>query len=116
MRENQVNSMTMAQRTIQLGSENTDVKFHPTAEHLFASSDARTGLKLRDTRMAFGPLSSRSKNGVVQTYCDIVSQRGQTRAARPEISSFKFDTDGNRIITTMLVSHPFIPILFLPLS
>lgn len=57
--------MTPAQRTMQLKTENTDVKFHPLMEHIFATSDARTGLKLRDTRMAFGPARNRSNSGEV---------------------------------------------------
>lgn len=35
-------------------------------EHIFATSDSHGQVCLRDTRMAFGPLSSRSNEGIVQ--------------------------------------------------
>ncbi|KAI9464962.1 WD40 repeat-like protein [Lactarius psammicola] len=37
--------------------------FHPRMEHLFATSDVRGNVRLRDTRMAFGPLRQRTKDG-----------------------------------------------------
>lgn len=108
MRDPQQPPMTPAQRTMQLKTENTDVKFHPLMEHIFATSDARTGLKLRDTRMAFGPARNRSNSGEVMLFCRVLSKRGNAQLARPEISSFDFNPEGNRIVTTVLGFNPTI--------
>lgn len=48
-------------------AEFTSVQMHPSMEHLFVTSDAKGRVCLRDTRMAFGPLKDRSRDGVVQT-------------------------------------------------
>ena len=59
--------MTRAQCTIQNDCEFTDVQCHPIDEHLFATSDHRGHVCLRDARMAFGPLSARTLKGIVRT-------------------------------------------------
>ena len=65
------NRMTRAQLTVQHDSEFTDVKFHPLAEHLFATSDSHGNVCLRDTRMAFGPLVNRTREGIVRVVSHI---------------------------------------------
>jgi DDB1- and CUL4-associated factor 5 len=57
--------MTPAQGTLQQAAEFSGAFFHPRMEHLFATSDARGNVRLRDTRMAFGPLRQRSNDGIV---------------------------------------------------
>jgi WD repeat-containing protein 22 len=57
--------MTRAQGTIQQAAEFSGAFFHPRMEHLFATSDVRGNVRLRDTRMAFGPLRQRTNDGVV---------------------------------------------------
>jgi hypothetical protein len=57
--------MTHAQATLQQAAEFSGALFHPRMEHLFATSDVRGNIRLRDTRMAFGPLRQRTKDGVV---------------------------------------------------
>jgi hypothetical protein len=59
-------TMTRAQGTLQLETEFTDVRFHPVMEHIFVTSDIQGRVCLRDTRMTFGPLDRRTKDGVVQ--------------------------------------------------
>lgn len=56
-----------AQDTLQEESEVTCVRWHPTMESLFITSDARGYIHLRDLRMAFGPLKNRSMKGIVRT-------------------------------------------------
>lgn len=63
------NGMTDAQATIQNTSEFTSVQYHPTIPHLFVTGDKTGNAYLRDVRMAFGPLSARSQNGIVQAVC-----------------------------------------------
>jgi hypothetical protein len=58
--------MTHAQGTLQQAAEFSGAFFHPRMEHLFATSDVRGNVRLRDTRMAFGPLRQRTKEGIVQ--------------------------------------------------
>lgn len=60
------NRTTRAQSTVQHDTEFTDVKFHPLAEHLFATSDSHGKVCLRDSRMAFGPLVNRTREGIVR--------------------------------------------------
>jgi len=57
--------------TLQLASEATGVRYHPVMEHIFATSDSRGQVCLRDSRMAFGPLTGRTRQGIVQlvSYC-----------------------------------------------
>jgi len=57
--------MTRAQATLQQAAEFSGAFFHPNMEHLFATSDVRGNVRLRDTRMAFGPLRQRTKEGIV---------------------------------------------------
>jgi WD repeat-containing protein 22 len=57
--------MTRAQGTLQQAAEFSCAIFHPRMEHLFATSDVRGNVRLRDTRMAFGPLRQRTKDGIV---------------------------------------------------
>lgn len=61
--------LTRAQGTLRHDAEFTGVQYHPTMPHIFATSDNRGQVCLRDTRMAFGPLSQRSQSGIVQTVC-----------------------------------------------
>lgn len=58
--------MTRAQCTIQIDCEFTDVQCHPTDEHLFVTSDHRGRVCLRDARMAFGPHTARTMEGIVR--------------------------------------------------
>ena len=57
--------MTRSQATLQQAAEFSGAFFHPRMEHLFATSDVRGNVRLRDTRMAFGPLRQRTKEGIV---------------------------------------------------
>jgi hypothetical protein len=57
--------MTRAQATLQQAAEFSGAFFHPRMEHLFATSDVRGNVRLRDTRMAFGPIRQRTKDGIV---------------------------------------------------
>ena len=57
--------MTRAQGILRQTAEFSGAMFHPTIEHLFATSDVRGNVRLRDTRMAFGPLRQRTNDGVV---------------------------------------------------
>ena len=57
--------VTRAQATLQQAAEFSGAFFHPRMEHLFATGDVRGNVRLRDTRMAFGPLRQRTNNGIV---------------------------------------------------
>lgn len=57
--------MTRAQSTIQNNCEFTDIQYHPLDGNLFATSDGRGRVCLRDIRMAFGPQVKRTKEGIV---------------------------------------------------
>lgn len=57
--------MTRAQATLQQTAEFSGAFFHPHMEHLFATSDVRGNVRLRDTRMGFGPMRQRTKDGIV---------------------------------------------------
>lgn len=57
--------MTPAAATLEQSAEFSGAFFHPRMEHLFATSDARGNVRLRDTRMAFGPMHQRTKDGIV---------------------------------------------------
>jgi hypothetical protein len=54
------------QDIIETENEVTGVQYHPTIEHLFATSDGAGRVLLRDARMAFGPLVNRTDGGIVQ--------------------------------------------------
>ena len=58
-------SKRRAQNTLQLDAEVTGVEYHPNMEHLFVTSDSQGSVCLRDERMAFGPSTHRSHQGVV---------------------------------------------------
>lgn len=58
--------LSNAQGVLQHTTEFTGVQAHPVMEHIFATSDSHGQVCLRDTRMAFGPLSVRSNEGIVQ--------------------------------------------------
>lgn len=58
-------SRRQAQNTLQLSAEITDIEYHPYIEHFFVTSDNQGLVCLRDERMAFGPSSRRSQQGVV---------------------------------------------------
>ncbi|EPQ54415.1 WD40 repeat-like protein, partial [Gloeophyllum trabeum ATCC 11539] len=87
-------SLTRAAATLLNDSEFSDVKWHPGMEHIFATGDTRGRVCLRDTRMAFGPLSQRHKNGIVYTYNTTVAKGN--RCSRPEVGSIAFDSEGKR--------------------
>jgi len=107
--------MTRAQSTLQSNAEFTDVKSHPLAEHLFATSDSHGEVCLRDSRMAFGPLVNRTREGIVRVvsntsqlftvgspkrktsflqYNTKLSKRGFSHLSNPESSSITFDRQG----------------------
>ena len=56
---------TRTQRILQHSSELTGLQYHPTMTNIFATSDNRGLVCLRDIRMAFGPLSQRRDEGIV---------------------------------------------------
>ena len=58
-------SRTHAAATLEQSAEFSGAFFHPRMEHLFATSDVRGSVRLRDTRMAFGPMHQRTKDGIV---------------------------------------------------
>lgn len=62
-------SRRRAQNTLQLSTEITDIEYHPYMDHFFVTSDSQGSVYLRDERMAFGPLSHRSQQGVVLQVC-----------------------------------------------
>ncbi|KAI6020658.1 WD40 repeat-like protein [Pisolithus microcarpus] len=97
-----------AQGIYQHTTEFTGVQAHPVMEHVFATSDSRGQVCLRDSRMAFGPLSTRSNEGIVQTYVTKLSKRSCGHLSNPESSSVAFDRDGTRLALTMLHWYPTI--------
>ncbi|KAF8906176.1 WD40-repeat-containing domain protein [Mucidula mucida] len=99
-------TLPRAQDTIALDCEVTDVKWHPTLEHLFATSESNGTVCLRDTRMAFGPSSRRTREGVVQTYSTRISKGSLSYLSNPEPSSLTFDRDGKKLVVTMLNHNP----------
>ncbi|KZT27461.1 WD40 repeat-like protein [Neolentinus lepideus HHB14362 ss-1] len=99
-------SSTRAQATLFNNSEFSDVKWHPGMEHIFATSDSKGWVCLRDTRMAFGPLSHRHKNGVVQTYNTTIAKSNW--CSRPDISSITFDRSGMKLGVLFLHHLPTI--------
>lgn len=74
------NRLSSAQATLQYAAEFTGVQAHPIMEHIFATSDSHGQVCLRDTRMAFGPLSARSNQGIVQ---NVSLPRPSMAAAHP---------------------------------
>ncbi|KAJ8691284.1 hypothetical protein PTI98_010872 [Pleurotus ostreatus] len=65
MHDGRGNGLSRAQATLQESVEVTDVRFHPTLEHNFLSTDSRGGVHLRDMRMAFGPLTQRTNGDML---------------------------------------------------
>ncbi len=107
---------TRTERIFQHNAELTCVQYHPTMANIFATSDDRGQVCLRDGRMAFGPLSKRREEGIVHKvsicaaqvcmgptdnsqYVTSVAKQGVARMARPEASSLTFDSEGERIYT-----------------
>ena len=103
-------NFTRAQATLQLMSEVTCVQYNPRMDHVFVTSDAAGKVCLRDTRMAFGPLTSRSRHGIVHTvrfwlqsrfaqsqsikkYATTLRKPSGART-RPGCNSVVFDADG----------------------
>ncbi|KAI0648164.1 WD40 repeat-like protein [Trametes meyenii] len=100
------NRYTQAQRTLQQISPFSCVQYHPTIPQLFATSDTRGVVCLRDMRMTFGPHSQRRNQGIVLKYVTTISRQGVASMARPETSSLVFDRDGRRLALTMLHHYP----------
>ncbi|RDB14747.1 DDB1- and CUL4-associated factor 5 [Hypsizygus marmoreus] len=100
------NRSTRAQDTLQLSTEATCVQFHPVMEHIFVTSDNHGVVCLRDTRMAFGPLTTRTRQGIVQTYNTKLSRKANNHLSNPETSSVTFDKNGTKLAVTMLHYYP----------
>lgn len=108
-RESSINrSRRRAQDTLQLKAEITGIEYHPYMDHLFVTSDSRGSVCLRDERMAFGPPSRRSQQGVVLEYNTRLCQQVSNRVSNPEPSSVVFDRDGNKLAVTLLHYYPTI--------
>ncbi|KAF7796301.1 hypothetical protein EIP86_007478 [Pleurotus ostreatoroseus] len=103
------------QAALQHGAEVTSAQFHPAVPHVFATADARGGVCLRDTRMAFGPEAGRRTGGVVQTYVTALSKTSVSHLARPEATSVTFDRTGSKLAVTFLSYYPTIYSLADPL-
>ncbi|EKM79218.1 hypothetical protein AGABI1DRAFT_128379 [Agaricus bisporus var. burnettii JB137-S8] len=101
-------SSPRAQDTLRLESEVTGLQYHPQMDYMFLTSDQNGSVCLRDERMAFGPLSSRSNNGVVQEYNTKLTRPNHDYLSNPETSSIAFDRDGSRFAVTMLHWYPTI--------
>ncbi|KAF8895628.1 WD40-repeat-containing domain protein [Infundibulicybe gibba] len=101
---------TRAQDTLQLTTEVTGVQYHPQMEHIFVTSESRGDVCLRDSRMTFGPLSSRTGQGVVCKYTTLLT-RGPSLPSlcNPESSSVTFDREGSMIAVTM---QHYLPTLY----
>ncbi|KAJ7617516.1 WD40 repeat-like protein [Mycena polygramma] len=97
-----------AQDTIMLAAEVTGVEFHPQMAHVFATSDSRGRVCLRDTRMAFGPAVGRTGEGVVQIYNTKLSRRSVGHLSNPDTSSIAFNRQGTQLGVTMLNYYPTI--------
>ncbi|KAL4263274.1 hypothetical protein AB1N83_004308 [Pleurotus pulmonarius] len=106
MHDGRGSGLSRAQGTLQEFVEITDVRFHPTLEHNFVSTDSRGGVHLRDMRMAFGPLTQRTNGGIVQSYNTTLSKRGSHRLGKPEPSSVVFNRDGDMLAVTLLNHLP----------
>ncbi|KAF5361053.1 hypothetical protein D9756_005005 [Leucocoprinus leucothites] len=102
------NHPSRAQNTLRLKSEITGVQYHPNMEYIFLTSEQSGAVCLRDERMAFGPLSRRSREGIVQVYNTKLTRRGISSLSNPEASSAAFDHDGSRFAVTMLNWYPAI--------
>ncbi|KIM43179.1 hypothetical protein M413DRAFT_18290 [Hebeloma cylindrosporum] len=96
------------QDIIQTENEMTGVQYHPTIEHLFATSDGAGRVMLRDFRMAFGPLVNRTDGGVVQRYNTKITKATCSHLCNPDASSFTFDREGTKLAVTFLNYLPAI--------
>ncbi|OCH92640.1 WD40 repeat-like protein [Obba rivulosa] len=95
--------------TLQHSASFNGVQYHPIMHNLFATADQRGALCLRDVRMAFGPLTQRSNEGIVQTYVTTISKPSiSSHMSNPEISSITFNTTGTKLAATMLHFLPTI--------
>ncbi|KAJ7439203.1 WD40 repeat-like protein [Mycena latifolia] len=97
-----------AQDTIQFMAEVTGVEFHPTMEHIFATSDSSGRVCLRDLRMAFGPLVQRTREGIVHSYHTKLSRRSAPYLSNPETGGISFNRQGTQLAVTMLHYFPTI--------
>ncbi|KAJ3573186.1 hypothetical protein NP233_g2603 [Leucocoprinus birnbaumii] len=102
------NHPSQAQNTLRLKSEVTGAQYHPNMEYIFLTSDQSGTVCLRDERMAFGPLSRRSQEGIVQVYNTKLTRQGTAHLSNPEASSVTFDRDGSRFAVTMQNWYPTI--------
>ncbi|KAG6809995.1 hypothetical protein H0H92_013777 [Tricholoma furcatifolium] len=73
-------------------------------EYIFATSDSHGEVCLRDSRMAFGPRSSRDRDGVVLKYLTKLTRQGHDKLGRAEVSSITFNSDGRLQLSTS--KHP----------
>ncbi|KAG6865126.1 hypothetical protein C0991_004967 [Blastosporella zonata] len=94
LHDGRADGLTRAQSTLQLSTEATGVQYHPHMEHIFATSDSNGDVCLRDNRMAFGPLATRARNGVVQRYLTKLTRKTCATLSRAEASSITFNPDG----------------------
>ncbi|KAH9480635.1 DDB1- and CUL4-associated factor 5 [Psilocybe cubensis] len=97
-----------SQDIIQTENEVTDVKFHPTMEHLFADSDGSGRVFLRDSRMAFGSLPKRSNEGIVRRYNTKLTKKTYSHLSHPEASSITFDKDGSCLLVFLSLAYFFL--------
>ncbi|KAH9966814.1 WD40-repeat-containing domain protein [Russula dissimulans] len=94
--------MTDAETTLQQAAGFYGAIFHPRTEHLFVTSDDRGNVRLRDTRMAFGPLHQRTKKGIVLKCASRITRRSIAEYIRPGASSVTWDADGTKLGVTLL--------------
>jgi WD repeat-containing protein 22 len=99
---------TTVQDIIQTENEVTGVQYHPTMEHIFATSDGAGRVVLRDSRMAFGPLVNRTDGGVIQRYNTKITKTTFPHLCNPDASSFTFDREGTKLAVTFLNYLPAI--------
>ncbi|KAF5343245.1 hypothetical protein D9758_013413 [Tetrapyrgos nigripes] len=97
-----------ASDTIQLSSEVTGVRYHPTMEHLFVTSENLGRVCLRDARLGFGKRSERRDQGVVLQYNTTLTRFSDGKLCKPEASSVTFDSEGKKLAVTMLNFYPTI--------
>jgi len=81
-----------AESTLQLGAEATSALYHPRMPHLFATSDSKGSVHLRDERMAF---SGTRNPGIVLTFNTKLTKRDLLHISNPEASSLAFDREGS---------------------
>ncbi|PCH40298.1 WD40 repeat-like protein, partial [Wolfiporia cocos MD-104 SS10] len=101
-------SLSAAQGTLQEQAEFSGVRYHPTMPHIFATSNVLGEICLRDTRMAFGPLSQRKQNGIVHRYVTTIVKSTSLHLYVPEVSSIAFDSTGTKLAATFLNYRPTI--------